>query len=425
MDKTEKSDPTLLGLPVELQTQIAELLLRDNQSRNAILYLRTTCKELHAVCASNITLLKKRFTKLLERIDERGDCFVENYQGLVDALRTLSHVRKLTYAGGVCGPGLCQVSDADIEDHADEHANWRCRFDVPGMPSTQHGCVAPGWSDTEVVTVLMTGDILSFGEVDFGQPPPICEGTKLPRLLLSGSVPLPLGQTQSLVLTVPGHYGWHEYYHNLFSGAAALEDVKITVSSRIDQWWTDFLNGQRHPTHWSGGAWTLADLPWTLPSETNLISFSMTGTSRIPDAFITKPMVDLLRQCQDTLRSVKFKNVFFSGLSSDSEGIDLKAATRTMLHAIKDLKSQQPELTFEWTIARLKCTTRCPGQGDHDNKCEMYSTACVDDEQDYDWHWYAPDMANLATAFGAPEVDSEWDFSRSDMLLVADEKGLR
>ncbi|KAK3632741.1 hypothetical protein LTR56_016211 [Elasticomyces elasticus] len=66
MDKTEKSDPTLLGLPVELQTQIAEWLLVDTdpEGRNAILHLRTACRDFYAVCASKTTLLKKRSTKL-------------------------------------------------------------------------------------------------------------------------------------------------------------------------------------------------------------------------------------------------------------------------------------------------------------------------------------------------------------------------
>ncbi|KAK5732342.1 hypothetical protein LTR17_010656 [Elasticomyces elasticus] len=504
MDKTGKSDPTLLGLPVELQTQIAEWLLLDTEpeGRNAILHLRTACKDFHAVCASKTTLLKKRFTKLylhptrlvdvlavcgqvdlvadvvelvvlgrstvsmfpsqdddrefdndyanmddrydhrpwpqffssvfenapkrsyaeLERIDERGDCFAENYQGLIDALRNLSHVRKLTYTGGVCGPGLCQVSDADLAHHAREHADWRRRFDIPGMPSTQHGCVAHGWSDTEVVTVLLTGDVLGFSEVDFRQPPPICEGTKLPRLLLSGSVRSPLRQMQSLVLAVPGHYGWHEYYHDLFAGAAALKDMKIVVSSRIDQWWRDHLNGQRHPTRWFGSEWALADLPWTLPSVVHLASISVAGTSHILDAFVTKPMVDLLRHCQGTLRSVEFKNVFFSGLSDDTEDINLRGATRTMLQAIKDLKSQQPGLTFGWTVRRLHCMRGCrvSSSSAHKSACEKYSppqTDLGDGVVAYYWPFAETDFVMLASEFGACEEGDCWNFARADMLV--------
>ncbi|KAK5677276.1 hypothetical protein LTS10_010465 [Elasticomyces elasticus] len=501
----EDTDPSLLGLPTELQIHIAEWLLRDNQSRNAILHLRTTCKELHAVCASNITLLKKRFTKLYlhptrllgvlavckqvglaaditevvvlgrstvdmpelyaeidnwsseyadmdDRFDNRpwphllptkpgdgnilsdaeladlaqhGDHFVDHYRALLDALQSLPSIHKLSYAGGVCGPGLCQVSDAGIARHAREHANWQDMFDHPGQPSFEYGSMTHGWSDTEVLTVLLGGGLLPLREIEILQLPPNAERTKYRRLLPAYSLRIPLGHLQSLVCTVPGHYGWYSYYAKLLNGAVDLKHLKINVSSGIDQWWTDFLSAKVMPDHYFGDEWHLANLPWQLPLGVHLTSVSIIGTSHIPDAFISIRTLDLLRQCKDTLRDLSFKNVFFSGLSNEIEDIDLKGATRVILRTIKDMKIQQPTFIGEWTIRRLHCVPDCrvlsgSDPDEHEVACEGYSPPQTDvDGGDliYYWPFAEPDFVALAMEFGAPEEDDGWNFAKADMLV--------
>ncbi|KAK4902896.1 hypothetical protein LTR27_000835 [Elasticomyces elasticus] len=357
------------------------------------------------------------FHEDLLKLEKEGDRLVENYDQLLCTLHNLPKLSKLSYAGTVSGPGFCQVSDGVVDDHA-------ARFSQAGLSVIENPEISHGWSDSEMVTMLLGAGFFRWTSLRFSQPLPICNGIKLGRLWRRDPLRVvPQRQIEEISFTVPGHDEWKNWCESLMRQAVGLKRLEFVVSSGIDDVWGNVEARARDPLNyvWTEGLDTQY-LPWPLSTADHLTSLTITCTSRVPDPFNAEPIIDFIKKCVGTLQNVRLDNVFFSHNELLDEVTNVGMSTLAVLRVLKSLQISRPDACIRWTIRRLKCTDSCQSpQVEHDEDCERYSAVMYDAFDPFDqwWDFFEGDMEALAVELGAPETGGLWELGQSDMLAVA------
>lgn len=365
-----------------------------------------------------ITGREPTYTKL---VTAELEPLAKNYAPLIEAIRGLPKITKLSYRPECDEEGLCPVTSKAIAELATTPllGHLSASFQRRSIP----------WSDAEIVLALLSTSETRYKALVWQQPLPMCREIRWSQILtessycgsregdlksLGSEIMLACKAVTEFRLTVPGNIAFGKVYGGMLARMKNIRKLQIFVHTIVQQKWDRMYSQAKRLGE---DAWeenlTLPGLagPFPVPTKNTLVELEICGASGIPNALAADNVLQLLRLLSGSLQSVVMRNVFFSEYQGH---VDIQSAMTAISFC---LVSGFPELkSVELSVARrMGCHGSCQishasnsFEARHDVRCKLYLQR---EDGRQRWCWVGPQaFEELAAQLDVTTYDDHWEF---------------